>query len=66
MIGDVKDEETTVKVWVQWGTALPRLGETIPVSEWDMAKYKGQEIQRVAPASQSAASVVEMVYSVAA
>lgn len=45
---DRPDEETTVKVWIQWGTALPRLGDRIPISEWDRAKYKreGEEWQR--------------------
>lgn len=48
MIGDTKDEEATVKVWVQWGKALPRLGEKISVAEWDKAKYKreGEDWQR--------------------
>jgi hypothetical protein len=41
-------ETETIKIWAQWGDSLPRLGETIPVSEWDAAKFKreGEEWTR--------------------
>jgi hypothetical protein len=41
-------ETETIKIWAQWGDSLPRLGETIPVSKWDAAKFKrdGEEWTR--------------------
>ncbi len=40
LFAEKKDDETTVKVWVQWCNSLPRLGVEVPISEWDRAKYK--------------------------
>jgi hypothetical protein len=40
LLSEKKDDETTVKVWVQWGNSLPRLGVEVPISEWDREEYR--------------------------